>query len=113
MLKSVPKRQQFDSDQMWTRTAQAAMDHNLSQNRGHKISKDGEKTYKLVCPKVTGKWILKSYQWVYAMMENVLVQKDTMALIVKKRDDEGNIAPVPKPSKSELVMNPCSRFQKS
>lgn len=119
MLKYVPKRQEFDSDQMWTRTALAAMDHNFSQNRGHKINKDGEKAYKLVCPKATGKWIAKpiynakSYQWVYAMMENVLVQKETMALIVKKRDDEGNIAPVPKPSKSELVMNLCSRFKKS
>ena len=32
MLKYVPKRQEFYSDQMWTRTALAAMDHNFLQN---------------------------------------------------------------------------------
>jgi hypothetical protein len=38
MLKYVPKRPEFYLDQMWTRTALAAMDHNFSQNRGHKIN---------------------------------------------------------------------------
>ena len=48
MLKYVPKRQEFDSDQMWTRTALAAMDHNLSQNRGHKLTSPYFYTHSLI-----------------------------------------------------------------
>ncbi|CAG2187304.1 unnamed protein product [Mytilus edulis] len=92
MLKYCPKRQEFDYDQMVTRTTLAVIDHNLNQNRDHKINKNGEKAYKLVCPKATGQWVVKpvfknkTYQWVYAIMENVLVQKDTCASSTKKAE---------------------------
>ena len=107
-MKYTLKRQEFDADQMWTRTALAVIDHNLNQNRDQKVNKDGEKAYKLVCPKATGQWVVKpifkdkSYQWVFAMMENFLVQKDTFVLPVKERQNEGNIAPLPAPSKTDL-----------
>lgn len=119
LLKYTPKRQEFDNDQMWTRTALAVIDHNLNQNRGQKVNKDGEKAYKLVCPKATGQWVAKpvfnnkNYQWVFAMIENVLVQKETMTLPVKERAQEGNIAPLPVPSKSALIQKHFSRFEKS
>ena len=119
MLKYCPKRQEFDYDQMVTRTTLAVIDHNLNQNRDHKINKNGEKAYKLVCPKATGQWVVKpvfknkTYQWVYAMMENVLVQKDTLVLPVQKRQNEGNIAPRPAPQKTELIHNFFSRFDKT
>ncbi|VDI24237.1 Hypothetical predicted protein [Mytilus galloprovincialis] len=113
MLKYCPKRQEFDYDQMVTRTTLAVIDHNLNQNRDHKINKNGEKAYKLVCPKATGQWVVKpvfknkTYQWVYAMMENVLV------LPVQKRQNVGNITPRPAPQKTELIHKFFSRFDKT
>jgi hypothetical protein len=42
LLKYVPKRQEFDGDQMDARTTLAVIDHNLSQNRGQKIDAQGQ-----------------------------------------------------------------------
>lgn len=72
LLKYAPKRQEFDEDQMYTRTALAVIDHNLNQNRGQKISNDGQALYKVVFPKATAHWVAKpvyndkSYRYVSA-----------------------------------------------
>jgi hypothetical protein len=46
LLKYVPKRQEFDGDQMDARTTLAVSDHNLSQNQGQKIEAQGQGVYK-------------------------------------------------------------------
>jgi hypothetical protein len=38
LLKYVPKRQEFDGDQMDARTTLAVIDHNLSQNQGQRLT---------------------------------------------------------------------------
>ena len=59
MTKYVPKRQEFDQDQMTARTALAALDHNMSVNRQQATNKKGEKRYRMVCPKATSQWVVK------------------------------------------------------
>lgn len=118
LLKYAPKRQEFDEDQMYTRTALAVIDHNLNQNRGQKISNDGQALYKVVFPKATAHWVAKpvyndkSYRWVSAIMQLVLMQKINHVLPIKERSKEGNIAPVPAPFKLELIRNLFSWFEK-
>jgi hypothetical protein len=59
LLKYVPKRQEFDGDQMDARTTLAVIDHNLSQNRGQKIDAQGQGVYKTAYSKGTRKWVAK------------------------------------------------------
>ena len=59
MTKYVPKRQEFDQDQMTACTALAALDHNMSVNRQQATNKKGEKRYRMVCPKATSQWVVK------------------------------------------------------
>ncbi|XP_052076197.1 uncharacterized protein LOC127714210 [Mytilus californianus] len=46
LLKYVPKRQEFDFDQMNARTSLAVIDHNMSQNRGRKLTDKDKKCSK-------------------------------------------------------------------
>ena len=84
LLKYVPKRQEFDGDQMDARTTLAVIDHNLSQNRGQKIDAQGQGVYKTAYSKETVKWVAKpvynkkSYKWVSTMMTLCVLQKEEM-----------------------------------
>ena len=56
LTKYVPKRQEFDQDQMQARTTIAVIDHNLSQNRGQKLDKSGQPVYRTAfCPRFCDK----------------------------------------------------------
>lgn len=86
MTKYVPKRQEFDYDQMKVRTALAVIDHNTSRNRIQPANKKGEKMFKAVCPKATSQWVVKpiyeakSYDWVYGMLNKVVEEKQLSTL---------------------------------
>jgi hypothetical protein len=118
MTKYCPKRQEFDIDQMYTRTALAVIDHNMSRNRYQKENASGEKVFKTVYSKITGDWtakpvyIQKDYQWVKPLMEKVLIQKQKSILPPTTLKKKGNIAPFPAPAKTELVQRLKSRFIK-
>ena len=81
MTKYVPKRQEFDFDQMNARTALAVIDHNMSRDRIQMTNKKGEKMFKLVCTKANAQWVVKpryerkTYDWVSAMMVRVVKEK--------------------------------------
>jgi hypothetical protein len=117
LLKYVPKRQEFDGDQMDARTTLAVIDHNLSQSRGQKIDVQGQGVYKTAYSKGTGKWVVKpvynkkSYKWVSTMMTLCVLQKEEMIFPKIVTKNQGNIAPIPAPVKSELVHNLISRFK--
>ena len=98
MTKYVPKRQEFDFDQMVARTALAVIDHNMSRNRLQATNKKGEKQFRLVCPKATSEWVVKpvyeakSYDWVYAMLKKVVSEKECRTLSPVQVSRKGNIA---------------------
>lgn len=117
MTKYVPKRQEFDHDQMTTRTALAAIDHNMSLGRQQKTNLARELMYKAVCPKASGQLVAKpvyedkTYKWVSLLLSKTVEQKEESflpATTVKKKE---NIAPRPAPSKLSLVENLKSRFK--
>jgi hypothetical protein len=119
MTKYCPKRQEFDEDQMNTRTALAIIDHNMSQDRAQKTKSCGEKVYRSVFSKLTGEWVAKpvydkkNYDWIEDLMVKVVLQKETNLLPPTKLKTKGNIAPKPAPPKSELVGKLKSRFSKT
>ena len=119
MTKYVPKRQEFDQDQMTARTALAALDHNMSVNRQQATNKKVEKRFRMICPKATSQWVVKpvyeakTYDWMYAVMGKAVKEKECRSLspvTVKKKE---NIAPIPAPPKAELISSLLSRFSKS
>ena len=88
LTKYVPKRQDFDYDQMICRTAIAVIDHNMSQNRGQKVDEHGIGVYKTAYSKVVSNWVAKPvynpklYKWVPVLMKLCIMQKQTMAIPV-------------------------------
>ena len=54
MLKYCPKRQEFDDDQMQTRTALAVIDHVQTLGRQQRKYLCDEKIYRQAFPKLTG-----------------------------------------------------------
>ena len=118
MLKYVPKRQEFDFDQMVARTALAVIDHNMSRNRAQATNKKGEKVFRLAFPKATSEWVAKpvyeskSYGWVLTMMRKLLQEKESRTLSPIKVSRRGNIATKPAPPKAEIVLKLTSRFKK-
>ena len=119
MTKYVPKRQEFDFDQMNARTALAVIDHNMSRDRIQMTNKKGEKMFKLVCTKANAQWVVKpryerkTYDWVSAMMVRVVKEKKERTISPLKVTKMRNIAPTPAPPKSELIASLASRFSKS
>ena len=117
MTKYVPKRQEFDFDQMVARTALAVIDHNMSRNRLQATNKKGEKQFRLVCPKATSEWVVKpvyeakSYDWVYAMLKKVVSEKECRTLSPVQVSRKGNIARTPAPLKSDVILKLSSRFK--
>ena len=118
MLKYVPKRQEFDFDQMVARTALAVIDHNMSRNRAQATNKKGEKVFRLAFPKATSEWVAKpvyeskSYDWVLTMMRKLVEEKEHRTLSPIKVSRRGNIATKPAPPKADIILKLTSRFKK-
>ena len=111
MTKYVPKRQEFDFDQMLARTALAVTDQS-------RTNKKGEKQLRLVCPMATSGWVVKpvyeakSYGWVFSMLQKVVTEKECRTLSPVKVTHHGNIAPpTPAPPKSDVILKLSSRFK--
>ena len=118
MTKYVPKRQEFDYDQMNARTALAVIDHNMSRDRIQLTNRKGEKMFKIVCTKANSQWVVKpryeskKYDWVLAMMKKLVDEKQERTLSPVRVTKMGNIAPTPAPPKSQLIGSLLSRFSK-
>lgn len=118
MTKYVPKRQEFDFDQMMARTALAVIDHNMSRNRPQATNKKGEKMFRVTYPKASSEWVAKpvyeakTYDWIYAMLRRVVQEKETRTLSPVKVSRQGNIATKPVPPRSEVIQRLTSRFKK-
>ena len=118
MTKYVPKRQEFDYDQMNARTALAVIDHNMSRDKIQLTNRKGEKMFKIVCTKANSQWVVKpryeskTYDWVLAMMKKLVDEKQERTLSPVRVTKMGNIAPTPAPPKSQLIGSLLSRFSK-
>ncbi|XP_070550648.1 uncharacterized protein [Ptychodera flava] len=126
MTKYVPKRQEFDYEQMLARTQLAALDHNANVGRAHRRNKNGDLQWRPVCPKATNTWIVKkvyeekSYEWAKQLIVSTLLQKighDKSVPVASTRTHHvnslpKNIAPVPAPPKEDLLQRYQSRFQR-
>ena len=129
LLKYCPKRQEFDYLQMQARNQLAVLDHNCNiTNRAHAVvkrerpgtSKKGTPRYKLHWSKSTKRWVLKKiykdrkYDYIYPMLEKVIEMKlDLTEFAVPALPDlPRNVAPIPAPSKEELMEKLETRFRK-
>ena len=119
LTKYIPKRQEFDFDQMNCRTAIAVIDHNMSQNRPQKVDSQGNPVFKHQYSKGSSQWVQKAmytpkvYQWVPVMMKMCVSQKENMLLSPVPVKPRGNIAPVPAPPRDDMMSNLISRFRKA
>ena len=124
LLKYAPKRLHFSYKGMVARTQLAVIDHNSNTGRNQATvtrgKNKGEKKYKLVFPKGQKKWVAKpikiekSYSFVQDLMESVFFMKNDTT------DDEDvttsclpkNIAPIPRPSREEVITAHRTRMLK-
>ena len=132
LLKYIPKRLHFSYKGMVARTQLAVLDHNTNTGREQaKITKGdnkGQKKYKLVFPKGQKKWVAKpiktgkSFSFVEDLMEAVVsIKNDTDEKDTSDSDDEdttwapcipNNIAPIPRPSREEVIAAHRTRMLK-
>ena len=124
LLKYAPKRLHFSYKGMVARTQLAVIDHTSNTGRNQATvtrgKNKGEKKYKLVFPKGQKKWVAKpikiekSYSFVQDLMESVFFMKNDTT------DDEDvttsclpkNIAPIPRPSREEVITAHRTRMLK-
>lgn len=117
ITKYCPKRQEFDLTPMTARTALAVLDHNNNVDRQQQVTSDGVPRVKTVYSKVSRKWVVKpiyeckTYDYISDLLNSVVDQQETHSLEpVSTSSHCQNIAPIPAPSKSELLSRHCSRF---
>lgn len=121
MTKYVPKRQHFCYNGMVARTQLAILDHNANVNRSQaevkKGANEGEKRFKVLCPKQRKNWVAKqvktpkSYAYISEMMEDVLACKEGKKLKKYKPAKQAKcIAQTPKPPKQEVIDRHKSRL---
>ena len=125
LLKYAPKRQHFSYKGMVARTQLAVIDHNTNTGRRQatvtKGNKEGEKRYKVVFPKGCKKWVVKpvlekkSFASVQLLMEGVSSFDCDKSQQMPKHLGRipKNIAPIPRPSKDEVIAAHQSRMGKS
>ncbi|CAM4286793.1 unnamed protein product [Leuciscus chuanchicus] len=125
MLKYAEKRLHFSYDSMRARTQLAVIDHNSNVGRPQAKTKEGQPRYKAVYSRQSQQWVAKP------MFENTTqaFRHDLVERVLRRRDDSTvvfsdtlpprkpgqrtllqNIAPVPRPDKSDLVAHTKSRF---
>ena len=132
LLKYVPKRLHYSYKGMVARTQLAVIDHNSNTGRKQATvtrgKNKGNKKYKLVFPKRQKKWVAKpvktrkSYSFVEDLMEAVFSFEDTKTDDKDTTDDEDNtttpasipknIAPIPRPSREEIITAHKTRMGK-
>ena len=132
LLKYVPKRLHYSYKGMVARTQLAVIDHNSNTGRKQATvtrgKNKGNKKYKLVFPKGQKKWVAKpvktrkSYSFVEDLMEAVFSFEDTKTDDKDTTDDEDNtttpasipknIAPIPRPSREEIITAHKTRMGK-
>lgn len=116
MTKYCPKRQEFDSVQMYARTALAVLDHNRGTGREHKTNSEGEPCYRFVFPKASSMWVAKpvyeekTYDHVWDMMNSVVEQQESRMLSPVFPVHPKNIAKVAAPPKKDILARHHSRF---
>ena len=122
MLKYCPKREHFSYNGMVARTQLAALDNNANTIRHQAVVMSGEKAgkarYMKSYRKSNKNWVVrpikekKTYNYLCDMMEDVLRRcKDrTSAYQQVPAHIPRNIAPLPQPSKNDLIKQHRTRF---
>lgn len=124
ITKYCPKRQHFGMEGMIARTQLAALDYSHNVNRKQAVIKGGKDKgqlrYRSVCTKHNKQWVLKpvmenkQYPHIPPMIERVVELKTASETLESAQLPilPANLAPVPRPSKSELLERQRSRFKK-
>ncbi|KAF1381248.1 hypothetical protein PFLUV_G00151640 [Perca fluviatilis] len=125
MLKYAEKRLHFGYDSMRARTQLAIIDHNSNIGRPLAITQQGQPKYKVVYSRQTQQWVAKpTYERTTQafrndLMERVWRRREDRTIVLseplphhrrRRRRLLRNIAPVPRPDKSELVAQTRSRY---
>ncbi|KAJ8050281.1 hypothetical protein HOLleu_03421 [Holothuria leucospilota] len=124
VLKYAPKRLEFDFPYMSARLKLAALDHNYNVGRAQAVvqqpsassSQKGELQYKKSFSKIQKQWVLKpvyekeNYNYVFDMMAGVVKRKHNKQIDPIELAPAQNIAPLPAPTKEEMLATHSSRF---
>ncbi|XP_077065543.1 uncharacterized protein LOC143718343 [Siphateles boraxobius] len=125
MLKYAEKRLHYSYDSMRARTQLTVLDHNSNVGRTHVKTIEGQPRYKAVYSRQSQQWVAKP------MFDNTTqaFRDDLVERVLRRREDSTvvfsdtlpprkpgqrkllqNIAPIPRPDKSDLVAHTTSRL---
>ncbi|XP_063076993.1 uncharacterized protein LOC134466993 [Engraulis encrasicolus] len=124
ILKYAEKRLHFSYDSMRARSQLAILDHNNNLERPQATTQDGQARYKAAYSKQSQQWVAKPiYEGTTQtfrddLVERVLRRREDSSVVLSKpvprprprRRLLHNIAPVPRPEKSDLVAKARSRY---
>ena len=119
LLKYCEKRNHFSKEGMFVRTALAALDNNYNVGRFQARTNSGDPRYKVVYPKGRKDWVAKpitetkSYNYLAPMVHKVIearLSDPSAPPVVQPPQHPGNIAPIPRPPKHDIIAKHKSRF---
>ena len=119
LLKYCEKRNHFSKEGMFVRTALAALDNNYNVGRFQARTNSGDPRYKVVYPKGRKDWVAKpitetkSYNYLAPMVHKVIeawLSDPSAPPVVQPPQHPGNIAPIPRPPKHDIIAKYKSRF---
>ena len=108
LTKYCPKRQHFSYEGMVARTTLAVMDHNHNTGRSQAITQDGEERFKYEWSKISKCWVAKPI----AVGKDYSYLQDLMARVVEVRQNKEQLAPIPRPAKTQGNIAPEARPDK-